>query len=128
MKGSSWSSCRKITRPFEESIRRRCTGLNACSGGMGIFFHGCALAAGLGVVSGLAGVLWALASKVERRIDNNATARGMVEGVIRVFISHLRRSVLWALPVLSAWPGSCPVQLRELAVSVRRTQSVRWFG
>src|SRR5580704_4748110 len=131
MKGSSWSSCRKMTRPFASSIRRGCTGLNACSGGMGIFFHGCAVAAGLGVVSGLAGALWALPPRVERRIGNSVTARRIVEGVFNVFwifISHLRRSVLSALPVLSAWPGLCPVQLRELAVGVRRTLFARWFG
>src|SRR5260370_84621 len=125
MTRSEWSSCRKITSSFAGSICRGCTGLNACSGGIGIFFHGCAVPGGLGAVSGLAGALCALAARVERRIDNSATGRRIVEGVFRVFlvfISHLRRSVLRALPVLSAWP------LPELDVSVQRTQSAHWFG
>ena len=45
MNGSSWSSCRKMTRPFGSSMRLGCTGLKACSGGIGIFFHGCGLPA-----------------------------------------------------------------------------------
>ena len=44
MKGSSWSSCRKITRPLASSMRFGCSGLKACSGGMGIFFQGWACA------------------------------------------------------------------------------------
>jgi hypothetical protein len=44
MNGSSWSSSRKITSPLASSIRFGCSGLKACSGGMAIFFHGCACA------------------------------------------------------------------------------------
>src|ERR1700730_5765590 len=105
-----------MTRPFASSILRGCTGLNACSGGIAIFFHGCAVAAGLGVVSGLAGALWALAARVESRMGRTATAKRVFVGVFSVFtvvISHLQRSVRQALEVLSGWP------LPELVVSAR---------
>src|SRR4051794_17996558 len=101
MKGSSWSSWRKMTRPFESSIRRGCTGLKGWSEGIGIFFHGSALAEGVGAVWGLAGaVCWETAAKVERRIGNKAINGRLVEGVFPRFILHLRRSVRMGLRVL----------------------------
>src|SRR5438309_1670454 len=69
--------------------------------GIGIFFHGSALAAGLGAVWGLAGaVCWETAGKVERRIGNKAINGRLVEGVFPRFILHLRRSVRMGLRVL----------------------------
>src|SRR5271155_4474879 len=92
MKGSSWSSWRKITRPFASSIRLGWTGLNAWSGGIGMCFHGCAAAAGFAGVGGAAGVVWGRLIFV--RVGNRTIARRIVEGL---FISHLRRSALQVL-------------------------------
>src|SRR5438270_7035321 len=134
MKGSSWSSWRKMTRPLASSTRFGSTGLKACSGGIGILIHGWAVATGLDVgwasvwdadwdvVRGLAGaVCWATALRVVRRIGSKAVVRRMVEGVFLRFISHLRRFVRLGFEVLPGW------RHQELDVSVRRTQFVRWF-
>src|ERR1700740_2777498 len=39
IRGSSWSSCRKITMPFESSLRLGCFGWKERSGGIGICFQ-----------------------------------------------------------------------------------------
>src|ERR1700757_5489302 len=39
IRGSSWSSCRKITIPFESSMRLGCCGWKERSGGIGICFQ-----------------------------------------------------------------------------------------
>src|SRR5271154_1126714 len=54
MKGSSWSSWRKMTRPLGSSMRRGWVGLNAWSGGVGGCFHGGGL-----VSLRVAGAVWA---------------------------------------------------------------------
>src|ERR1700729_3027153 len=100
MKGSSWSSCRKRKRPFASSIRFGCSGLNACSGGMGIFFQGWAAAAGWAGLAGLAAVVCAPLPETEKKVRRAIAAINdllSVIGVLSVFISRLRHSVRTAL-------------------------------
>src|ERR1700722_12511768 len=117
-------------------MRLGCTGLKACSGGMGIFAQGCAECA-FAVLSGVALAAWAglwlwAEALIARKKGSAMAARCSFEfaelkefKIEGPFISHRRRLFPSARKLAErAWIGL----ERQPALGVGQIQFVRWCG